>query len=90
MVCKECTGWKRWKHRAQCSYSLDTQAFREADSGKSVVQTDLVLHAINATADAFPAEQQRLCLQDAQLAQRSGNHVVVTASSSDCCSDWLS
>jgi len=85
------TAFRSW-YLAQftSAFGDELQAFREADSGKSVVQTDLVLHAINATADAFPAEQQRLCLQDAQLAQRSGNHVVVTASSSDCCSDWLS
>lgn len=66
------------------------QVFREADSGKTVVHTDLVLHAINATADAFPSEQKRLFLQDSQQAVNPDGPVIsLTASVKDRSSDWL-
>lgn len=47
------------------AFADELQAFREADSDKHTVPTDLVVDAINGTADNIPLSQQRAWLQDA-------------------------
>lgn len=51
-------------HQAANSRSCLLQIFREAESDKHIVPTDLVLDAINATANNIPLSLQRAWLQD--------------------------
>lgn len=48
------------------AFADELQTFREADSGKHIVPTELVVEAINATADNIPLSQQRAWLLDAR------------------------
>lgn len=73
-------------HQAADYGSCVLQIFREAESDKHIVPTDLVLDAINATADNIPLPLQRGWLQDVRANDSPGTRLFDV---DQCEADWL-